>query len=143
MADEEQGKSLPNQFKGTYVSVRNGAVGQSANVYSLGRKMVLASVGAVAMTADEAGGILSKLVERGELAESDVVELLGESPTEHGEGEVDAPQMIKEMSAKPSAALEESVEAILAKLNVPSKDDIDALSSKITELNRKISELNE
>ena len=84
-----------------------------------------------------------KLVERGELAESDVAQIWGDSPTEHGEGEASGPQMAKEMGIKTSAALEESVAAILAKLNVPSKDDIDALSSKIAELNRKISELNE
>lgn len=143
MADEEQGKSLPSQFKGTYISVRNGAVGQGATVYSLGRKVVLASVGAAAMTADEAGGILNKLIERGELAESDVVQLLGDAPTEHGSVEVESPQTLKGLNTKTGAALEERVEAILAKLNVPSKDDIDELSKKIAELNRKISELNE
>ena len=142
MTDEKQEKSLPGQFKGTYSSVRDGAVGQGANVYSLGRKLVLAWLGAAAMTADEAGGILNKLVERGELAESDVVQLLGDAPTEHGEGEVESPQPIRELKPKTGAPLEESVEAILADLNVPTKHDIDELSGKIDELNRKISELN-
>ena len=143
MADEEQEKSLPDQFKGTYASVRNGAVGQGANVYSLGRRVVLAWLGAAAMTADEAGGILNKLVERGELAESDVVQLLGDSPTEHGEGEPESLLTVKKLNTRTGAPLEESVEAILADLDVPTKQDIDALTSKIDELNRKISELNE
>ena len=143
MADEKQEKSLPSQFKGTYTNVRNGAVGQGANVYSLGRKLVLAWLGAAAMTADEAGGILNKLVERGELAESDVVQLLGDSPTEHGEGAVESTPTIRELNTKTGAPLEESVEAILAELDVPTKQDIDELSSKIDALTRKISELNE
>lgn len=145
MADEEQGKSLPSQFKGTYIGLRTGAVVQSSNIYMLGRKVVLAGVGAAAMTADEAGGILNKLVERGELAESDITILLGSSPPESDEDEVASPPLVKDMTRKTGegAVLEESVEAILAKLNVPTKNDIDDLSSKIAELNRKISKLGE
>jgi len=143
MADTEQGKSLPGQLKGTYIGLRDGAIVQSSNVYTLGRKVVLAGVGVAAITADEAGGLLSKLIERGELAESDVTNLLGGSPPESGEDTVASPQLVKDMTKKTGAALEESVEVILAKLNVPTKNDIDDLSHKIAELNRKISELSE
>ncbi|MCB0131903.1 MAG: phasin family protein, partial [Caldilineaceae bacterium] len=39
--------------------------------------------------------------------------------------------------------LDESVESILSKLDVPSKEDVDALSKKIGDLTNKVSALSE
>jgi poly(hydroxyalkanoate) granule-associated protein len=94
------------------------------------RKVLLASIGAVALAQDELENFVNKLVERGELAEQDGKKLVREmvekrrKQAEHAEAEVD-----------------KRTEDLLARMNVPTKADIDALSAKITALGKKVDEL--
>ena len=64
-------KRLPDQAKDALIDARNELIVQSANLYLVVRKALLASLGTVALTADEAGELFSRLVERGEIAEND------------------------------------------------------------------------
>lgn len=97
------------------------------------RKVLLAGVGVVALAQEEAESFVHKLVERGELAEK--------------EGR----QLIKDLMEKRKQAVEEveevdldaRIERILHRLNVPTKNDIDALSRQITALTQKVDELKE
>ena len=94
------------------------------------RRVLRAGLGAAAMTQENAENFIDKLIERGELAEQDGRKLIEE---------------LKERRQKRARAVEEALgqrlEEALARLNVPSKSDIEALSAKITRLTEKVEEL--
>ena len=146
MADEKT--TMQEQIKETVIDVRNEAIVQSANLYLLARKVLLAGVGAVALTMEEAQEFVEKLVERGEIAETDAQKLMQElrKRARRGEKEVTkaaqkAEKDTKSAVKKAEGALEDTVESVLKGLNVPSKSDVDALSKKIGELSRKVDAL--
>ena len=99
-------------------------------LYEATRRMLLASIGAVALAQDEIEEFINKLVERGELADKEgfkLVKELRERRSQHVH--------------KVEDELSQQLEASLSRLNMPTKADIDALSKKITALNHKIEEL--
>lgn len=141
MAKRDEKKTLPDQMRDAAIDMRNEVIVQSANLYLMARKALMASLGAVAMTLDEANEFVDKLVERGELAEADTQKLLNELRTRSTTSEQTVGEAGKNIVNKAGMALEESVEVILNRLNVPSKTDIDELSKKIGALNQKVSAL--
>jgi poly(hydroxyalkanoate) granule-associated protein len=101
-------------------------------LYGLVRRMMLAGIGAVALKHDEMEEFVDKLVERGEIAKKDGEELMKEMRErrkkymqEHG-GESFPHKRVAE---------------ILEHFSVPSKNDFDDLSKKITNLEKKIDKL--
>ena len=94
------------------------------------RKVLLASIGVVALAQDEIDDFVNRLIERGEIAEKDGKKLVREvmdkrrKNAEHAEDEVTR-----------------RVEGVLDRMSVPSKADIETLSEKITILSKKIEEL--
>ncbi len=132
-------KSLPDQAKDAVVDVRNELIVQSANLYLVVRKVLLASLGGVALTTDEAGELFTRLVERGEIAESDVQKIVTDLRVQGRQREEEAGKAREELSKKAGMALEDSVETILNRLNVPNKDEIEELSRKIGLLSEKVS----
>ena len=141
MAQEEK-KGIGNQAKDAVVDVRNELIVQSANLYLLVRRVLLSSLGAVALTVEEASDLMAKLVERGELAEADMQKIMSDLRAQSAEREADAAKAREELAKKAGTTLEDSVETILTRLNVPNKHDIDELSRKISNLNEKVSALN-
>ncbi len=99
-------------------------------LYEATRKMVLASMGAVALAQEEVEQFVGKLVERGEIAEKEGKKLVREAMDRR-----------KKETKKAEGELDKRMEEILARMNVPSKSDIDALSAKITALTKKVDEL--
>jgi polyhydroxyalkanoate synthesis regulator phasin len=99
-------------------------------VVALARKVVLAGVGAVVLTQEEIEKLVARLVERGEIAEKDGKKLVQE-----------AMEKRKKDAQKGQDELDKRMEEILARMNVPTKKDIDALSAKITALTKKVDEL--
>jgi poly(hydroxyalkanoate) granule-associated protein len=97
------------------------------------RKLLLASIGVVAMTRDEGEAFVNKLVERGELAQKDGEKLLKEVQVRVREGR---PQI-----QKVGERVEQGLEEVLNRLNIPSKRDIDDLSAKIAQLSARVDEL--
>src|SRR5262245_45151994 len=97
------------------------------------RKLVLASLGAVAMTRDEVEAFLDKLVERGQLAQKDGEKIVKELRSRVNENR---PQV-----QKVGERVEQGIEEFLNRLNVPSKRDIDDLSTKIAQLSARVDEL--
>jgi poly(hydroxyalkanoate) granule-associated protein len=97
------------------------------------RKLLLASVGVVALTRDEVESFVNKLVERGELAQKDAEKLLKEMQARVRESR---PQV-----QKVGERVEQSVEEFLNRLSIPSKRDIDELSDKIAQLSARVDEL--
>jgi polyhydroxyalkanoate synthesis regulator phasin len=95
--------------------------------FEVSRKVLLASIGAVALAQDEIEDFVNRLVERGEIAEKDARKLIREVADK------------RRKSAEHE--LDKRLEEVLDQLNVPSKTDIDALGHKITALTHKVEEL--
>jgi len=89
------------------------------------RKVLLASIGAVALAQDELESFVNKLVDRGEIAERD------------------GKQLVRDVTERRATEdeLEKRMEDLLDRMNVPTKSDIEALSAKITALGKKVDEL--
>jgi poly(hydroxyalkanoate) granule-associated protein len=99
-------------------------------LFEMARKVLLASIGAVALAQEEVEEFVSKLVERGEIAEKDGKKLVREMMEKR-----------KKEAKKAEDELDKRLEELMGRMNVPSKGDIDALSSKITALTKKVDEL--
>jgi len=91
------------------------------------RKVLLASIGAVAVAQEEAEDLINKLVDRGEIAR------------EEGRKLVD--DMMAKRREKVQAHFDSRVDAALGRMNVPSKADLMAMEKKLDELNRKLDKL--
>ena len=139
MSDEAKG--IQEQVAERAVDVRNELITQSANAFLMARRALLASLGVVACSLEDGNQFIDKLVERGEVAESDIYKMLNDLRSSGQAGEEKASESRKSMAAKASMALEDSVEQILNRFNVPTRGDIEALSSKITQLTERIQTL--
>lgn len=100
------------------------------------RRIILASIGAVAMTIDEAEALVGKLVDRGELAQKDGQKLLKDL-----RGRITNRPQVPEQVEKVGDRLEQGVEDVLNRLNIPSKRDIEELSARIAQLTARVEEL--
>jgi poly(hydroxyalkanoate) granule-associated protein len=94
-------------------------------------KVLLASIGAVALAQEEIEEFVDKLVERGELAEKDGRKLVRDIMARR-----------KTEAVKAEDQMNKHVEDILNRMNVPTKSDIDALGEKVAALAKKVDELN-
>jgi poly(hydroxyalkanoate) granule-associated protein len=101
------------------------------------RKMMLAGVGAVAMSRDETEQFVNKLVERGELAQKDAEKLLRDVQSRLRHNRPD----VQEQAEKVTARAQQGMEDFLNRLNIPSKRDIEDLSAKIAQLAARVEEL--
>lgn len=94
------------------------------------RKVLLASIGAMALAQDEIEDFVSKLVERGQIAEKDGKKLVR-----------DLLERSKKGAQEAEEDLDKRVADVLERMNIPSRSDIQALNAKITALTKKIDEL--
>ena len=101
------------------------------------RKMVLAGVGAVAMSRDETEQLVAKLVERGELAQKDAEKLLRDVRSRLRQSRPD----VQEQAEKVTVRAQQGMEDFLNRLNIPSKRDIEDLSAKVAQLAARVEEL--
>jgi polyhydroxyalkanoate synthesis regulator phasin len=99
-------------------------------LFEAARKVLLASIGAVALAQDEVEDFVNRLVERGEIAEKDGKKLVREIMDKR-----------KKEAEKTEDSVSKRIEEILDKMNVPSKADIDMLGEKITNLSKKVDEM--
>lgn len=103
---------------------KSGREGRSA-FYDVSRKVLLAAIGAAVIAQDEIEGFVGRLVERGEMAEKDARKLVQEVLDRREKLEKER-QASREQSKSGAAA---------------TRADVEALSARITELNKKIEEL--
>ena len=96
-------------------------------LFEAARKVVLAGIGAMALAQDELEDFVNRLVERGEIAEKDARKLIREVSEKRRKG------VAHEMDKR--------VEDMLARLNVPTKSDLDELGEKIAALSAKVEAL--
>lgn len=107
MADQEE-KTLQDRF----VDLRNDAIVQAANVYLLGRNMMLAGIGAAALAKDQAGVLLERCIERGELAETDAQQVLDGYRQRVEEQFKSAEQARTQLTEQARVALDENLRVI-------------------------------
>lgn len=119
------------------IEIEEEAVEEAKNPFVEGiRRVLLAGVGAVTVAQDEAERFVHKLVEKGEIAEKDGRTLLNELAENRK-------QRAQESSKRVSDELEKRMESLLNRMNIPTKSDIEQLSSKVGELTKKIETLKE
>ena len=113
---------------------------QKSSLMEAVHKVLLAGIGAAALAQEEIEDFINRLVERGEIAEADGKKMMKDVLEKRK-------QMVK-MPAKPAVQpkkitsdIEKRIEDLMAKMNIPTKDEIDALSAKITVLTKKVDEL--
>ena len=103
---------------------------EEASILESLRRVLLASVGVVALTIEEMGELVDKLVERGEIAEQEGKKLVNE---------------IKEKRQKKTIEAEDvastRMHEMMDRMDIPTKSDIDDLSAKIATLSKKVDEL--
>ena len=108
-------------------NVRNTIVENSRKVY-------LAGLGMATMATEEVSSLFQKFWERGEETEQKAREALNKQIE-------DRRKEAKKTSKKVEKELDKRLENVLHMVNIPSKQDIDKLSSKVNRLNRKVNEL--
>lgn len=114
------------------------SIAQSASLFLMARRALLASLGAVAITIEESNDFLSRLVDRGEVAESEIAKLVNDYVNRSQPSEKPAVVNRRSTVDRATVALADSVEVILDRLNVPTRADIEELSRKIGVLNEKV-----
>jgi len=103
---------------------------EGGSALGLVRNVLLAGVGAVVLTQEEVEKVINRLVERGELAEQEGKKLFHDVMAKR-----------KKDARKAEDEMSKQLEDLLARMNVPTKSDIDALSAKITALSKRVDEL--
>lgn len=102
---------------------------QAAILDSL-RRVLLASIGAVALTKDEIAEFVEKLVARGEIAEQEARKLIAEISEKRKKKTEEAQEMAAERIRK-----------VLDRMDIPTRADLDELSRKVEALAKKIEAL--
>ena len=105
------------------------------------RKVLLAGVGAVALTKDGIEDFVAKLVERGEIAEQDGRRLVKDVLARRREQAEQVETTLDVQVDKTETMLDQRIQGMLTRLNVPTKSDIDDLSGKIALLAEKVDAL--
>jgi len=94
------------------------------------RKALLAGIGALDLAREEAEKTMERLAVRGEKARDERRKRLKEALSRR-----------RARAARWEAKVDESLCALMRRLNVPTKSDLEALSEKVEELSRKIDAL--
>ena len=117
----------------------------SVSMVAMVRKVLQAGVGAFALSIDEVEEFVARLVDRGEIAEQDGRKLVSDVLSRRRGDAEDATEKVQEHTSRQwtraEAMLDQQIDNILARLNVPSKTDIELLSAKVSELAEKVDAL--
>jgi poly(hydroxyalkanoate) granule-associated protein len=97
-------------------------------------RVLLAGIGAAALAKEDMEDLVGKLVERGEIAEADGRKLMKDIMDRRK-------KQASEQTKKAEDVLDKRVEDVMSRMNIPTKDEIEALSAKITALTKKVDEL--
>ncbi|MBP6016211.1 MAG: phasin family protein [Candidatus Promineofilum sp.] len=109
---------------------------ESTNTFLYGlRRVLMAGIGAVALTQEQIEDFLNKLVERGEIADGDARKLLIDVLDRRK-------NIVHGSTKKAEEEYEKRMEGLLSRMNIPTKGEIKTLGEKIAELGEKVDELN-
>ena len=122
---------MPTKAKTETVKDESKTSEESTSLFEPLRKIVLASIGAIALAQDEMEDFIQKLVDRGEIAEQEAKKLMNEVLKKR-----------KKEAEKTETDIQKGLVSVLDKMNVPTKTDIETLTKKVNELSKKIDQLN-
>ncbi len=159
-AEEVEKSQIAEQVRKAVKDTAEGI--EKSPLLGAAHRVLLAGIGAVALAQEEIEDFVNRLVERGQIAESDAKRMLKdvlekrktvlektaelvEAPSRAAAELAEAPKRaaagLAEAPKRAADELEKRVEDILARMNIPTKDEIEALSAKITALTKKVEEL--
>ncbi len=125
---------MPEKKAAEKPATKGEAEEKKRGMTELVRRVLLANVGAVVLAQEEIEDFVNRLVDKGEIAEQDGKKLIKETMDRR-----------RKQSAKVEKDVDDRVEGIvekvLARMNVPTKSDIEVLSAKISDLGQKIEDL--
>jgi poly(hydroxyalkanoate) granule-associated protein len=98
---------------------------------------VLAGLGAGVLAKEETEKVFKVLVERGTIAEEESRRLMKEAMAKRKQAAGRATRHAKKVEVE----FDSRVEEVLARMNIPTKAEIEALSAKISALTKKVDEL--
>ena len=98
---------------------------------------LLVGIGAGVLAKEETEKFLKVLVERGTIAETESRKMMKEAM----ERRKKATKRAMRGAKKAEVEMDKRVEDVLARMNIPTKAEIEALSAKITTLTKKVDEL--
>ena len=100
------------------------------SLFDITRKVMLASIGAMAIAQDELEDFIQRLVERGEIEEKEGTSLIHELKTKR-----------KQKIDKGEEEIQKRVNQLLKHVDIPTKSDLETLNQKISNLSKKIDDL--
>ncbi len=103
---------------------------ETYSFYHLARRILLAGIGAIAITHDELEYFVDKLVERGEIARKDRENLIKELRERR-----------KQHMKEDDDHFHKKMDEVMEHFHVPARKDFDELKAKIVSLEKKIDEL--
>ncbi|MCP5094008.1 MAG: hypothetical protein GY943_00490 [Chloroflexi bacterium] len=109
-------------------------VEETKSILSGLRRVLMAGIGVVSLAQGEVEGFVNKLVDRGEIAEKDGRALVDEFREKRK-------NRAKESSKRVESEIENRMESLLNRMNIPTKKDIESLTDKVSELTQKVDEL--
>lgn len=98
------------------------------------RRILLAGIGVAVLAQEEIEDFVTRLVDRGEIAENDGRSLVSDVLERRR-------QEIQDRSKQAGDGVDRRIEGMLNRLNVPTQSEISNLSEQISELSKKVDEL--
>lgn len=133
--------------------VKQGAQDLEKNpLVVVAHKVLLAGIGAAVLAQEEIEDFVNRLIERGSIAEADgrrmAKDILDQRRKQMERASERAQEVATEVRSsvtegpkKLADDLEQRIETVLAKMNIPTKEEVETLTSKITALTHKVDEL--
>jgi len=107
------------------------------------RRLLLASIGAMALSYDEAEKFINRLIERGELAQKDGEKVMNEVMNRFRQRPQEAQAEAENKANELGNQIEQNVEQFFNRLNIPTKRDIDELSARVAQLAARVEEMSQ
>ncbi len=98
------------------------------------RRILMAGIGVAVLAQEEIEDFVSRLVDRGEIAENDGRSLVSDVLDRRR-------KEIQERSKQAGDGVDRRIEGMLNRLNIPTQSEIATLSEQISELSKKVDEL--
>lgn len=100
------------------------------------RRILMAGIGVAVLAQEEIEDFVSRLVDRGEIAENDGRSLVSDVLDRRR-------KEIQERSKQAGDGVDRRIEGMLNRLNIPTQSEIASLSEQISELSKKVDQLRE
>ncbi len=119
MTEEQNRSLLPEQLNEMLLNVRNEAIVQAANLIMIGQKALRLGIGAIALTKDEISELLTRMIERGEIAEADIQKTVNELVERiRARGQATDAEL-QDFAQKATVVLRENLRTILEQIKLP------------------------